>query len=137
MEEKTTRELFEDIYKLMDEIKASCDSIQEDIFVEDGKTIDSGEYITVVQYPGDNRTFYSAKDQEWSKKAKEELWNKHKIIMNSGVVGVKVDKKLITLGIEDDGTVAFGDDSLCFNVYWVDSLIDALQEAKKRILEGE
>lgn len=87
---------------------------------------------------GDSRVFYSAKDQEWSLRAKKELWNDHHIIMNNGVIAVKVNGKIVSLCVEDDGNIAVDSKhDLSFHVYWVDELIKALELAKKKIQDTE
>lgn len=65
---------------------------------------------------------------------KRELWNDYHIIMNNGVVAVKVNGTIISLCAEDDGSIAVDDEhDLRFSVYWVDELIKALELAKKKI----
>lgn len=91
--------------------------------------------IKVFKFDDDDpHVFYCVKDQEWSLQAQRELWNDHHIIMNNGVIAVKVDGKMISLCAEDDGCVAVDyEHNLRFNVYWVDELIKALELAKKKI----
>ena len=97
--------------------------------------MENEKLIEVFKFDDDDpRVFYCAKDQEWSLQAQRELWNDHHIIMNHGVVAVKVNGNIISLCIEDDGCVAVNDqEDLRFNVFWVDDLIKALELAKKKI----
>lgn len=100
--------------------------------------MENEKLIETRECDDDSRVFYCAKDQEWSLRATRELWNNHHIIMNDGVVAVKVDGEMISLCAEDDGciTVNYKYD-LRFNVYWIDDLIKALKLAKKKIQNAE
>ena len=97
--------------------------------------MENSKLIEILKFnDGDSRTFYCAKDQEWSLQAQRELWNDYHIIMNNGVVAVKVNGTIISLCAEDDGSIAVDDEhDLRFSVYWVDELIKALELAKKKI----
>ena len=45
--------------------------------------------------------------------------------------------RLIEVGIEDDGTLFFGNRDLCIHVMWIDSLINELQAVKEYISENQ
>lgn len=98
----------------------------------------------------DEMLYFSAYDQEWDDETIKELREKYNIIYNPHSVhpimlitkevpyfGGRVTHAII--GTEDDGTIAFradyGDFRMEFDVAWIDSLIENLQEAKKYFLE--
>ncbi len=79
---------------------------------------------------------YRVWDQEWTEEAFEELWRDHGILFRAdSFVPVMVRGRILALGIEDDGELAFGPDAPRFHVCYAPALIDSLQEAV-RLLQG-
>ena len=101
--------------------------------------MENEKLIEVVKFDNrDSRIFYCAKDQDWSPKARLELWKDHHIIIKHGVVAARVQGKIISLCSEDDGSIAVDSEhDLEFHVYWVDDLIKVLELAKKKIQDED
>ena len=80
---------------------------------------------------------YRVWDQEWTEEAIEELRQDHGILFREdGFVPVMIRGRILTLGMEDDGELAFGPDAPRFLVNYAPALIDSLQEAV-RLLNPE
>ena len=94
---------------------------------------------------------YSAEEQEWDREALEQLWERHNIVFDGrGVKPIKIIGKdstnpIIAFGSEDDGTIYFERDyfggeepsnyRFSCSAYWIDSIIEHLQEVKRRLKE--
>ena len=97
------------------------------------------------------RECYIAEEQMWDKEALERLWESHNIIFDGhGVKPIKIIGKdstnpIIAFGSEDDGTIQFERDyyggeepsnyRFACSAYWIDSIIEHLQEVKRRLKE--
>lgn len=97
------------------------------------------------------RECYIAEEQVWDKEALERLWESHNIVFDGhGVKPIKIIGKdstnpIIAFGSEDDGTIQFERDyyggeepsnyRFACSAYWIDSIIEHLQEVKRRLKE--
>ena len=97
------------------------------------------------------RECYSAEEQEWDKEALERLWKSHDIVFDGrGIMPIKIIGKnstnpIIAFGSEDDGTIQFernyfggeepSDYRFSCSAYWIDSIIEQLQEVKRKLKE--
>ena len=97
------------------------------------------------------RECYSAEEQVWDKEALERLWESHNIVFDGhGIKPIKIIGKdstnpIIAFGSEDDGTIQFERDyyggeepsnyRFSCSAYWIDSIIEHLQEVKRRLKE--
>ena len=84
-----------------------------------------------------------AENQEWDADTLKELREKHNIIfMTSGsgicpimIIPREINSPLIAIGSEDDGCITFekhyGQFMNSMDIYWIDSLIADLKEAKE------
>lgn len=97
------------------------------------------------------RECYIAEEQMWDKEALERLWESHNIVFDGhGVKPIKIIGKdstnpIIAFGSEDDGTIQFERDyyggeepsnyRFACSAYWIDSIIEHLQEVKRRLKE--
>lgn len=82
-------------------------------------------------------------DQVWDKESLKELRDMEIFFMSNNkdsVTPIKLHKNskgipnLITIGIEDDGTLFFGGrSSITMSVSWIDSLINELRAVKKYV----
>ena len=80
---------------------------------------------------------YRVWDQEWTEEAFEELWRDHVILFRADCfVPVMIRGRILALGIEDDGELAFGPDAPRFHVCYAPALIESLKDAV-RILTPE
>lgn len=96
--------------------------------------------------------YISAEEQTWDKETLEELWDRYNIcfdgksIMPIKIINKDLENPMIVLGSEDDGTIYF--ERCCygkpedwiedeyknmFSAYWIDSVIEQLQEVKRRL----
>lgn len=104
------------------------------------------QYISKGKH--DDKWYFSAYDQHWDNATLKELWEKHQIIFMPGgkdavhpvmIIEREGENSLIAIGVEDDGTLYFdrqnGTFKHTFDVYWIDSLVKTLLEAKSRIEE--
>lgn len=97
------------------------------------------------------RECYIAEEQMWDEEALERLWESHNIVFDGhGVKPIKIIGKdstnpIIAFGSEDDGTIQFERDyyggeepsnyRFACSAYWIDSIIEHLQEVKRRLKE--
>lgn len=106
------------------------------------------QYVSKGEH--DDRWYFSAYDQCWDGATLKELWEEHNIIfMPDGIDAVHAvmivkregEHPLISIGVEDDGTLYFdrryGFFKHAFDSYWIDSLVKTLLEAKARMNEKE
>lgn len=98
-------------------------------------------FENIAVYADEHEAYISAKDQEWSAAAINELSKLDIFFNNDGIMPVRLIERgssnpLIQLGTEDDGTIYFHDTDQCFDIYWARHLIfdleDAIQAALKR-----
>ena len=97
------------------------------------------------------RECYIAEEQAWDEEALKRLWESHNIVFDGrGVKPIKIIGKdstnpIIAFGSEDDGTIQFERDyyggeepsnyRFACSAYWIDSIIEHLQEVKRRLKE--
>ena len=84
----------------------------------------------------------STYNQDWDETSLKELRDKEIFFMSNNVDSVTPIKltrdkdgnpRLIEIGIEDDGTLFFGNQNIDIHVMWIDSLINELQAVKEYI----
>ena len=73
---------------------------------------------------------YTVRGQEWTEEALLELRTEHNIVLlPDSVTAVKIDGSMLTIGIEDDGTLFFRRNAPSFHAAWSGALIQELEEA--------
>ena len=86
-----------------------------------------GKWITKRELP-DGET-YTVRGQDWTEDARRELREEFGIVLHEdSVVPVKTEGAMLTIGIEDDGTLFFRNNAPSFHVVWAQKLIRELEE---------